>query len=146
MKLLTLASIFFMGATAQTTVDIPLPSVVFPSDGKFKFRRTADVDQSDENARDEYRRAFSRLQENAAVDFFKSPERTTGQSQLGPKEAFVTPDANEHAYAEPNQECFDICHIEDREIEQLEQRIRELDERYYFIREQVVQIGQTTSG
>ena len=77
MKLLALTTIFFMGASAQT-IDIPLPSVVFPTDGKFAFRRTADVDMSDENARDEYRRAFARLQENAAVDFFKSPERSTG--------------------------------------------------------------------
>ena len=78
MKLLALASIFFMGASAQTLSDIPLPSVVFPTDGKFRFRRTSEIDMNDEFARDEYRRAFARLQENAAVDFFKSPERSTG--------------------------------------------------------------------
>ena len=81
--------------------------------------------------RQDYRNSFSELNHFAVVDFFKSPERPTGQNLLGVKEAVVTPDLSTHLHAEPNQDCPNICHHEEMQIAELEAYIRQLDDRYF---------------
>ena len=137
MKAFTLATIC-AAVTAQTDI---FTNVVLPTDGKFRVRTTTDIDQQDEIARGDYRRAFLRLNHFSGVDFFKSEARPTGFENLGPKQAVVTPDQKTHAYAEPNLECGNICHIEDARIEQLQQEINALDTRYVQVRGEVVELG-----
>ena len=137
MKAFTLATIC-VAASAQTDI---FSSVVFPTDGKFRVRTTKDIDPNDEIARGDYRRAFERLNHFSGVDFFKSEARPTGHEDLGPKQAVVTPDISAHAYAEPNLECGNICHLEDKRIRDLQEQIAAFDTRYIQVRGEVVELG-----
>ena len=123
-----------------------LPSVVLPTDGGHRLRASRDVNHDNERDRDAYRRAFGRLFDFATVDFNVSAERSTGQSTLGTREAVVTPDLTTHLFAEPNQDCTNICHIEDRRIEELTLLIAQLDEEYIATRDRVVEIGYHIQG
>ena len=74
--------------------------------------------------RQEYRNAFNELNHFAGVDFFKTTLRPNGEDGLGVRENNVNPGQEKHAYAEPNQDCPNMCYHEDKQIEEMEAYIK----------------------
>ena len=142
MRVVSLIALVLAGASAQ----IDPPSVVLPSNGRFAYKDPKKFGAMTEVERQEYRNAFNFLNHFAGVDFFKTELRPNGEDGLGVRENNVTPDQSTHEYAEPNKDCPNMCYHEDKQIAEMEAYIKQLDARYYEIRDGVVSLTHTHNG
>ena len=139
MRVVSLIAFVIAGVSAQ----IEQASVVLPTNGRFAYKDPKKFAAMTEVERQEYRNAFNELNHFAGVDFFKTTLRPNGEDGLGVKQNNVIPDTSKHAYAEPNQDCPNMCYHEDKQIAEMEAYIKSLDDRYYEIRKGVVSLSHT---